>query len=99
MITVVRVSGQLPHTLKMRGDRHSLETLLPDSRPLFIHTGRNGNDLVRIALPAGLFPGVEDVVCPCCGGKVLTNPDGSISLDVALDDIDFYVEEVPVTSG
>jgi hypothetical protein len=93
MKQLIRVGGEIPHTLQFRGERRSLEDLLPRTEPLYIHRWHD-KDWVRICFPEGTFEAIKSVKCPCCGGHALVNGDGSVSLDIELQFVSFYVEEV-----
>ena len=87
-----RVHGDVPNTLMIKADRSGYEELLPKAVVLFIHR-KDDSDMVRIAVPPDLVPGIGEMSCACCGEGALRNPDGSFSLDIPLADVDWWVEQ------
>lgn len=92
MITIPRHTDATPHTLKMSTD-DGLDLLMRDIDPLFIYAADNGKDWVRCLIPRGLFPGLENLKCPCCDTTVARTDDGSFLLDIAAADVTDYVME------
>lgn len=85
--------GVVKHTLKIEACREDFEQLLPRCTPQFTYTV-DGQDWVRLVLPLGVLPGVEDMQCPCCGAQALRSQH-SVSLDVRYEDVNWYIGELP----
>lgn len=87
----------VPHSLCMGADRPSFEEILPQMKPLFIYAGKHGRDKVRwemsrrVARHMGLGE-VEQMVCECCGERVVATKD-SIQFDIEWDDIAWWFAE------
>lgn len=81
------------HTLKIESTREGFEELLPQTLLMFIYADGN-RDWVRLAIPVGLLPHIDNMECPCCRQRALPAPHGGTLLDVRLDDVSWFVREL-----